>query len=618
MKQIFSILIITIIALASLVAQEKKTGESRWVINPSTVVNNKVADLNGNQDGVFTGKIYKAKNDKHSVIVLDGSENSLTLSTDVKHPLLPRKEFTVSALINLKSYRDYSGIMGAFFDTGSKEKGWVFSVENDRVSLGLSTVNANTDGDGVMTYLTSAKQLELNTWYVVSATYDGSVMKVFINGELEAESKVQSGDILYPEEVFFEIGTYHDNNEHLFFNGSIYDVSLYNRALDDYSVEGLYKSVGALMSELPSLHQESPFLVRPYLQSMSLNSVRILMETKKNTKVTVEYDEQVPLKLTSSDNKDSELHEVVLTNLKANTNYFYRVIVKEEDGNEYTSDVFTFQTAFEGEQPITFGIISDTQNNPAVIKNVTKRILDERVQFVVHAGDIVGNGNRKHEWVNEFLNSASDLMARVPMFLALGNHDEDAKYYYDYLSNGNRDYYYTFSYGVAQFFIIDSDRSLDKGSEQYNRIEADLMKSKSPWKIAVYHHPPYSSDLDDYGDTRKGKSVYGERDQDDFVRLMEKYNMNVVINGHIHSYERTFPLRENKIDMEKGITYLVMGGAGGGLEQFAPTKTWFNSKLKSAHHYGIAQIFKNQLTLTVFDLNGQLIDHHVITNSHNQ
>jgi len=342
------------------------------------------------------------------------------------------------------------------------------------------------------------------------------------------------------------------------------------------------------------------------------------METKKSSKITIEYDEQVPLKLSVTDSKTSELHDIVLKNLKPNTNYFYRLIVQLEDGTEYSTDVFTFQTAFEGEQPITFGIISDTQNNLALIKNLTKRILDERVQFVVHAGDIVGNGNRKHEWVNEFLNSASDLMARVPMFLALGNHDEDAKYYYDYLSNGNRDYYYTFSYGVAQFFIIDSDRSLDKGSEQYNRVEADLMKSKSPWKIAVFHHPPYSSDLDDYGDTRKGKSVYGERESDDFVRLMEKHNMNVVINGHIHSYERTFPLRENKIDMEKGITYLVMGGAGGGLEQFAPTKTWFNSKLKSAHHYGIAQIFKNQLTLTVFDLNGQLIDHHVITNSHNQ
>ena len=88
--------------------------------------------------------------------------------------------------------------------------------------------------------------------------------------------------------------------------------------------------------------------------------------------------------------------------------------------------------------------------------------------------------------------------------------------------------------------------------------------------------------------------------------------MDVVINGHIHSYERTFPIREDKIDLESGVTYVIMGGAGGGLEEFAPTKTWFSSRIKSDHHYGLFQVYKNKLTMKAFDLDGRLFDIHEI------
>ncbi|MBK8946089.1 MAG: metallophosphoesterase family protein [Ignavibacteriae bacterium] len=357
------------------------------------------------------------------------------------------------------------------------------------------------------------------------------------------------------------------------------------------------------------IENSSIFLVKPYVQSVLKNEARILFETFEDTKAIVLFGEVLPLEEKIESNKN-KFHEVFLKNLKSNEKYFYQIIVTKENNTEIESEIYSFQTAFDEKLPITFGIISDTQNNPEVNKNVAERIFSERPNFVVHAGDIVGNGNKKNEWVSEFLNSVHTLMSRVPIFAALGNHDEDAEYYYQYLSNSKDEFCFSFNYAETQFILVDSNRDLQENSEQYQKIELLLKDSKSKWKIVVFHHPPYSSDENDYGDTWKGKSVLGDRELDELVKLLEKYNVDIVINGHIHSYERTFPIRNNKINEENGITYLIMGGAGGGLELPAPTRTWFSSKVKSCHHYGIAQIYDNKFQLKTYDLNGNLIDFH--------
>jgi hypothetical protein len=40
----------------------------------------------------------------------------------------------------------------------------------------------------------------------------------------------------------------------------------------------------------------------------------------------------------------------------------------------------------------------------------------------------------------------------------------------------------------------------------------------------------------------------------------------LVLNGHIHQYERTEPIYKNKIDRTKGVVYLSTGGGGGTLD----------------------------------------------------
>ena len=150
---------------------------------------------------------------------------------------------------------------------------------------------------------------------------------------------------------------------------------------------------------------------------------------------------------------------------------------------------------------------------------------------------------------------------------------------------------------------------MGKGSEQYEWLDRELAKSDAKWKIVYHHHPSYSSDNDDYGDTFKGvKSKLGDSKAQKLIPLYEKYNVDIVFNGHIHVYERSWPLRGGKIDHKNGTIYLTSGGGGGSLEDFTPTPTWFKAQTRSVYHYCYVAIHGGRLSMRVFDENDALFD----------
>lgn len=193
------------------------------------------------------------------------------------------------------------------------------------------------------------------------------------------------------------------------------------------------------------------------------------------------------------------------------------------------------------------------------------------------------------------------------MFPVLGNHEQDASYYYQYVVAPAPEYYYTFTYGNAQFFMIDTNRDVSEGSEQYNWLEWELAKSTATWKIAIHHHPPYSSDSDDHGNTFEALSTLGT-DARNLVPLYERYGLDFCLFGHTHLYERSWPIKDNKINMKNGVVYINSGGAGGGLEDFAPTRSWFTMELQSVHHYCTFSIFEDHVVFKSIDHEGRLID----------
>jgi hypothetical protein len=94
------------------------------------------------------------------------------------------------------------------------------------------------------------------------------------------------------------------------------------------------------------------------------------------------------------------------------------------------------------------------------------------------------------------------------------------------------------------------------------------------------------------------------------VPLFEKHGVDIVFFGHLHSYSRIGPIRDNLINRAKGVTYIQTGGAGGNLEDFAPTKTWFSQKLYAGHHYCLINVSDDRLFFKMYDLKGNLRDYH--------
>jgi acid phosphatase type 7 len=301
---------------------------------------------------------------------------------------------------------------------------------------------------------------------------------------------------------------------------------------------------------------------------------------------------------------------VYLDKLKPETNYFYRVVSVTEDGKEWISPTSTFKTAVKDSSALMFALIGDTQRNndtPWAWGKIAEKVWQDRPNFVVHVGDLVDKGLKKTDWTEHFFPYGHILMNRVPIYPVLGNHEQDSPLYYDYIVAPAPEYYYTFTYGNIQFFMIDSNRDLYEGSEQYNWLEWELSKSTATWKIAMHHHPPYTSDSNDYGDTAKELSNLGSKSRN-LVPLYDKYGLDFCLYGHTHLYERSWPMTNDRINTKDGVIYINSGGAGGYIEDFAPTRSWFTTELQAVHHYCTFNIYQDQLIFKAIDHEGRLID----------
>jgi hypothetical protein len=101
----------------------------------------------------------------------------------------------------------------------------------------------------------------------------------------------------------------------------------------------------------------------------------------------------------------------------------------------------------------------------------------------------------------------------------------------------------------------------------------------------------------------------------DLIPLYERYGVDIVFFGHIHDYERSWPIRDGAIDHEQGVTYLQMGGAGGSLENYAPVRSWFTAKVRRTHHFGMVEIAGDRLTFTAMDDRWRMFDRFTLTKS---
>ena len=363
--------------------------------------------------------------------------------------------------------------------------------------------------------------------------------------------------------------------------------------------------------------------VGPYLQHVTQSNMVVMFETDVPCVASVRYgkvrfwkrgDKKKPtdadlMKLTTPLSSKQTIHRFVLSNLDAQSDYFYQASYKGSDGKDIYSSKEIFQTAVRKDSAFSFVVMGDTRSNVKIFSKLCSMALAEHPNFVINVGDIVQDGRKKSQWASMYFKPAAALMKRVPTYVAIGNHERNAEWYYKYSGYPAPQNYYSFDYGNAHFTIIDSNASLKKGSKQYNWLIADLEKSKNAkWKFVAHHHPPYSSDADDYGKTTFWLSKRGDSRVQSLIPIYEKYGIDVVWSGHVHDYERTWPLRDGKVDEKNGVIYIQAGGGGAELEQFAPTRSWFTAKLLRNWQYCYVVIHDGTFQMMAYDIDGKLYD----------
>lgn len=356
------------------------------------------------------------------------------------------------------------------------------------------------------------------------------------------------------------------------------------------------------------------FVVNPYLQFATPTTITVMWETNEQCISYVKYGEPKLHQESANlefivEHKDTTLiHEVVLQNLTPEADYFYQVISISPKGDTLKSEINTFQTALAEDKAVAFALFCDSQSNPDVWGRISALAYEERPHFGLLGGDLVDFGFNKDDWVDEFFAPANEFMKHYPIYSVPGNHEHDAYFYYQYMSNPAPEYRYTFKYGNIEFFMIDTDRDVSPGSPQYSWLEEQLAKSTSHWKIAMHHHPPYSSEENDYGDVNYEKSQEGDLETRQLVPLYEKYGVDVVVFGHIHAYERTWPIFKERVNQEKGVIYLNLGGAGGGLENASYQRPFFTHKVKKVHHFGLMTVHGPTLNFEAINEDGNIFD----------
>lgn len=169
-------------------------------------------------------------------------------------------------------------------------------------------------------------------------------------------------------------------------------------------------------------------------------------------------------------------------------------------------------------------------------------------EFVLTAGDnIYPDGSGRH-FVKKFEQPyGAVLRDRLKFYAALGNHDvysgRQDQCQYPLFNMGRRCYYkLSQGDGLADIFMLDTT---DFDATQTGWLESELRASTARWKIAVFHHPLYSSGRTHGSSTKLRKQL---------EPLLVRYGVKAVFTGHDHIYERVTP--------QQGIQHFVSGAGG--------------------------------------------------------
>lgn len=191
-------------------------------------------------------------------------------------------------------------------------------------------------------------------------------------------------------------------------------------------------------------------------------------------------------------------------------------------------------------------------------------LLGQDLDLLLVAGDYSYADCWMERW-DTFGILAEPLMSAVPHVGVVGNHeiekgrgqgrDWEMRYPMPYASDSPL--WYSYEAGPVHVVALAGSYSpTGPGSPQHEFLKEDLQsvnRARTPWVVVMFHTPWYNSNTHHY--------LEGFSAQQDLEAILYEHGVDLVVNGHVHSYERSLPVYNNTVD-PCGATYLVVGDGG--------------------------------------------------------
>jgi len=299
-----------------------------------------------------------------------------------------------------------------------------------------------------------------------------------------------------------------------------------------------------------------------------------------------------PVMTTVTADRDGDLWVATLTGLPIGPYIGYRV--RSRIG---TTPAYRFRIGIPAGEPFRFAAFGDTRTGHFVHRQVIEAMAGESIDFVLHTGDMVEEGNVQAQW-DLFFQIERPLLVNTPIVPSIGNHDMGSQDYYgkyfllDRWSEGRR--YFAHDWGNLRVIAIDGGIECREGCVQYTDVAQllDEGRKNDMLMAMMLHYPPYSS------------GQHGSNDivQEPVTNLSRQYGVELVIAGHDHNYERTKPIY--------GTTYLVSGSAGAPIRPVNPK--WFTAEARTEPHYILVDVDGMRMTTRAINIRGDTFDSYVI------
>ena len=313
-------------------------------------------------------------------------------------------------------------------------------------------------------------------------------------------------------------------------------------------------------------------------------------------------------------------HSVIFENLIPETLYAYRV------GNgKIWSEWIHFKTSSNDFKPTEFVYFGDAQNN---ILSHWSRVIRMAYQkapnasFAIYAGDLVNYAHMDNEWAQWF-KAGGFIHSQWTAIPVVGNHefgniisDNKQKLSLQWrpqftlpveksLDEKLHETVYSINYQDILIIVLNSSEMLE---QQTAYVEKKLMESDAKWKIITCHHSVFSP--------APGRDFeYGRKF---WKPLFDKFNVDLVLNGHDHTYARGHVPVKSRLNDENGNLQTMYITSVSGPKQYNIDKEQINNYKVDGYNAEITgentqffQVFQtrdNKLIYTAYTATGDLYD----------